>query len=449
MSILTETMPLHKIVADAMVDSYMDISQAGVQQTFSHWCSRGLEKLTNEVLKTGIIKVLLPVNSNTHTAALPLGFKEETFVGEIRNGKKYSIVLNSKITDEKGIETLECEDKCPKCNANKAICQDLQVTEDTVLVVINDSTYEQTIIKKLYPDGSYYLETTIPVLNLGTNTVEYTIQKEFIATISLKPCGCIEETETNIATIQTCCPDVYCCYFAPCCQTNSEASYRIFEDTGLIQLKNFHSNQLYMEYRGFMAKKNGVWQVPRVCRETLVEYTKFKAIDGKPNIPLSVKNWRLDQYKRERSNMNKVLFRTSLSNIIFSSLRVPKFDWYVEVENYCNTATTSIPVATVASDCSTNNSTTCAPTANKTQLLFDYAGIVGIGNAPLDGSNSYQNVKFKNAIGINFIIIQNQIYSLNKGEFEINTDDGIISLTNGNTFIAGDSLIVPTFSKLL
>lgn len=148
MANLNDTIPLHKVVAAAMIDSYMDISQAGVQQMYSHWCARGLEKLTNEVLKTGIVKVLLSVNKNTQTATLPLGFKEEVFVGELRNGLKYPIFLNSSITDEKGIETIECEDKCPKCNANKAICQDLQVTEDTVLVVINNSTYEQTIIKK-------------------------------------------------------------------------------------------------------------------------------------------------------------------------------------------------------------------------------------------------------------------------------------------------------------
>lgn len=449
-SCLTDTTPLHKVVAAAMVDSYMDISQAGVQHTYSHWILRGLEKLTNEVLKTGTIRVLLHVNKNTHTATLPPGFKEETFVGEINQfNEKVPIFINSAITNENNIETIECEDKCPKCNANKAICEDLQVTEDTVLVVINGETYEQTIIKKLYPNGDYYLETRIPVLNIETDIVEYTTQKEFIAHISLKPCGCIEETAENIATIQTCCPDVYCCYYAPCCQTNSDASYRIFEETGLIQLKNYHSDKLYMEYRGFLAKKNGVWQVPKVCFETLVEYGKFKAVDGKQNISLSVKDWRLEQYKRERSNMNKVLFRTSLANIIHSSLLVPKFDWYVKVQDWCSTPQTTVSVTPAVSDCAADNLSICNSSTNQTQLLFSYAGIVGIGDAPTDSSTSYQNDKFKNALNLTYLIIDNTIYSLNKGDFTLDTTTGTISLTGGNSFFTGSSVIIPTFSKLI
>lgn len=449
---IKDTIPLHQIVSAAMVDSYMDISQAGVQQTYSFWATRGLEKLTNEILKTGIIKVLLPVNRNTNTVTLPLGFKEETFVGEINNaGQKVPILLNSSITDTKGIETVECEDKCPKCNANKAICQDLQVTEDTVIVVINGSPYEQTVIKKLYPNGDYYLETNIPFLNVGNNTVEYNIQKEFITNISLKPCGCIEETVENLSTIQTCCPDVYCAYFAPCCQTNSNATYRVFKETGLIQLKNYNSNKLYVEYRGFLSKKNGVWQVPSVCKETLIEYTKFKAIDGKPNVSNSDKKWRWDRYMIERGNMEKIIFRVSLADIIYSSLRVPKFDWYERVEEYCHTTTVAatLPVSSV-SECSTNTaSPNCAPTSNKSQLLFSYAGIVGIGNAPVDDSSVYQNDKFKNALNIEFIILDNTILSLNKSEFELDTTLGILTLSNGNKFFTGMSLIVPTFSKLI
>lgn len=285
-------------------------------------------------------------------------------------------------------------------------------------------------------------------MDIATNTVEYTTQKEFIAVISLKPCGCIEETAENIATIQTCCPDVYSCYFAPCCQTNSDATYRVFEETGLIQLKNYHSDKLYMEYRGFMGKKNGVYQVPSICKETLVEYTKYKSIRNKRGVSNIDKQNALDDYRRERGNMNKVLFTTSLADIIRSSLTVPKFDWYVKVEEYCSSPTTVATPAT-STACAAETSVACAPTSNKSQLLFSYAGIVGIGNAPVDSATSYQNDKFKNALNIEHIIIDNTIYSLNKDEFTLNTTDGIIALTNGNSFFTGSSLIVPTFSKLI
>lgn len=447
------TVPMQKIVAAAMVDSYSDISTAGVQQLFYHWCDRGYKKLVDETLKNNVYRVMLNVNQNTNSATLPMGFDQEIFIGVIHSGKKVSLRLRTDLVSELSYEEVKCNNQCEKCHTDKSICRDLEITEETEIVIINSSTYEKTIIKKLYPNGDYYLETKIPVLNLDTNTVEYDTQKEFITNISLKDCGCVDENEGNIQKIKICRPDIYSCYYAPCNSTMLDAGYKIFEEIGIIQFDSrFKYSKVYLEYRGTMLKKNGQYHVPSVCFETLVNFIKFKAVENKPNVPLSVRGFYWERYLVERGNMRKKLSRFSLSRIIQAVNALPKFEYDYPLDDfdYCPvTPPCSLPAI---SNCAvTNISSPIAngSTVNSNSFVpFDYAGIVGIGDAPIDGESAYQNNKFKGALGINEIHIDNTIYTQKKDDFTLDVDTGIIDISP-NTFTEGSSLIVPTFFKLI
>lgn len=372
--------PLSKVVKAAIVDTYEDIGK--VEQRFSHWTSRGLKKLYSETLPYIKQKVLLTVNGNTHTATLPIDFDRETFVGlyDSASGKKIALKINNSLTDTKNIVDVSCEDKCDKCNQDKNICNDLVVTEEVNLIVIDDNTYEQTVVKKLYPNGDYYLETTTPVLNIATSTVEYTTKKEFIVNFDLKPCGCLDTTEENLNSIKCFCPDIFCNYYAACdnsCNPNY-GGYRIFEDSGLIQFDSyFNFDKCYLEYRGFISKKNGQYQVPQVAFETLVEYTKLKSIANKRNIT----RWeRLDQeqsYKRERGNMEKILGRVSLYQIIKSISMLPKFDVDYSLDWYgCFNRNTELAVAATSDCVSVAQSTASQPTTS-TVIYITQSDIYG------------------------------------------------------------------------
>src|SRR5690606_774636 len=119
------------------------------------------KKLYNEALPKVHHKVWLNVNKNTHTATLPLDYESETFVGFVDSRwHKVPLKMNTALTDSINIIDVPCEDKCDKCNQDKGICNDLVVTQESNLKVINDTTYEETIVKKLYPNGDYYLETS-------------------------------------------------------------------------------------------------------------------------------------------------------------------------------------------------------------------------------------------------------------------------------------------------
>lgn len=455
---LKRTVPLYKVVSAAIVDSYEDIGRT--QQVFSHWAARGLKKLDREVLKTGLRKVTLVVNRSTNTATLPPDFSEEHFVGVIINGKKVPLQLRPEIVDSKGTEEILCEDKCEKCNQDKAICNDLTITEDTVLVTINDVVYEQTIIKKLYPNGDYYLETKIPVWNIADSVVEYKTTKEFITALDLKPCGCIDETPANIEKIQCCSPDVYCSYFAPCDNscTVDYGGYRIFEETGLIQFDNTTAfTKVYMEYWGFMPKKNGQYQVPEIAFETLVEWVKFKYIDGKRNIPNADKVWRWTRYTIERKNMEKIKGRISLSQIIQAIGLIPKFDigeLYIDNSGCLTTATTVIVAPIAQAVCAAPAATVVCSPATKGLTPFQLAVIAGNGSGtPQAGTHIYQNDALKNAIGLNIIIVNNNNETILANQFTFDSSTGTISRWQGdgvtpNNWVAGDVLIA-SFSKFI
>lgn len=452
---LKKLVPLYRVISAAIIDTREDVGH--VFQTYAHWAARGLKKLDREVLKTGRRKVTLTVNRSTNTATLPPDFNEETFVGVVVDGKKIPLKLRSELVDSKNIEDIPCEDKCEKCNQDKTICEDLTITEETVLVVIMDSTYEQTVIKKLYPDGSYFLETRIPVWDTATDTVIYTTTKQFIAALSLKPCGCIDDTPQNIETIRVCCPDVYNCYYASCdtCCDTSYGGYKIFEETGLIQFDAVGKfTKVYMEYLGFMSKKNGQYMVPEVAFETLVEWVKYKSIQNKRyNVAdRTIDRW-FENYTRERGNMSKIMGRISLSSIIQAIGLTPKFD----IDSYvCEpvTVTTTTQVAAASTDCNVD-AAVCPPTSAKSFMPFDIAVVAGLGTGtPTPGGNIYQNDKLIGAIGVNMIVVNNTPETIKGLQFTLDTSTGILRRYQGdgvtaNDWASGDVLVVPTFFKLV
>lgn len=350
----SKLVPLSRVVAAALIDTYAD--KGNMQELYSHWACRGLDKLQQEVLKRGKQRVILTVNSNTRTATLPPDFKQDLFVGYINSrGEKISLSPNQKLINDDSITDLS--ELCPTCNQKKSICNDLTVTEEAETVVINSDFYDKTIIKKLYPNGDYFLETTTPYYNTESLEVEYITTKEFITSIKLKPCGCVEESEENIETIKNCCYDAWCCNFTSCssnCDTNA-GGYKIFEETGLIQFDfNFKYKKIYLEYLGFVPKVNGQFAVPEVAFETLVNWTKYKSVENKKSIPIIERTWYFNNYKRERGNMEKMMGRIGLSKIIKSLSANPKFDF--ELPFNCRSGVPNlISVVSSSSDCSGNS----------------------------------------------------------------------------------------------
>jgi hypothetical protein len=445
--------PLIKVVRAAITDVWGNISE--LQQLYSFWASRGLKKLQRETLKVGKTRVLLTVNPNTKTATLPLDFDEDFFVGIINDkGQKVALNLSSTLADNCNIDEVDFEDKCTSCNQDKTICEDLAVTEEVTLVVINGNTYEDKVIKKLYPNGDYYLETTKWYLNITSDAVESNTTKEFITNFGLKPCGCLETTVENIAKIQTTCPDVFACHYACGCNEVLKYGYAIFEDTGLIQFDfNFPYSKVYLEYRGFMSKKNGQYQVPEVAFETLVEWTKYKAVKDKKG----VEKWRIDalleSYTSERKAMNKVRARFSIETIIAAIRRTPKLNldyndsWYSCFDRSAlNNALSGASGGSSSSSGGTGDNTTIInnyPTTIINNASYQLAVKTGNGAGhPVDNTTTYQNNILKNATDLNIIFLARQTLTKDDGDFSFDAVSGTITLTS-STFFTGDSLVVP------
>lgn len=447
--------PLTRVVQAAIIDVYEDIGK--VQQRYSHWAVRGLKRLNRQTLKMGKRYVVLPVNRSTNTATLPDGFYEEIFVGLMTDqGTKIPLKVRPELVNSRFIDEIPCEDKCPKCDQNKAICNDLSVSESTTLVVIEGNTYEQTVVKKMYPNGDYYLESRIPMWDIDSETVVYTTEKKFVTSIDLKPCGCIEETEENIEKIKCVCYDVYCSYFTSCdqCCDVNHGGYRIFEETGLIQFDNIGKfTKCYIEYWDFMLKKNGQYQVPEVAFECLVEWIKFKAVDGKKSETIANKQLRWERYRTERSNMNKELGRISISQVIQAIGLTPKFDYeLLPCPGIVKNPAPPVVAESTADDSCASTTPNCPPNGGVTSTFipFSISGIAGSGGAedPTPGVNTFQSDKLKGALGVNFIVVNNNNETYKAGQFTLDTTTGILTRI-GNIWQEGDTFVIPTFYKLV
>lgn len=442
--------PLIKVVKAAILDQYTDIQST--QQLYLHFAGRGYKKLQREVLKQGGRKVMLTVNKNTQTATLPLDFENETFIGIINSrGSKQALKLNTDLADNCSYEEIESEDKCTSCNQDKTICQDLEVTESVELVVIGGDTYENKVIKKLYPNGDYYLETITYVPSLDGGTVSAKRSKEFITNLELKPCGCLETTTDNIEKIKTNCYDTYCCYYSGCDNQCSEGGYRIFPETGLIQFDfNFKYSKVYLEYTGFLPKKNGQYMIPEVAFETLVEWIKYKSVADKKSVSRFDKEYALNQYRRERGNMLKILGRVSLSSIIDASRRMPKFnidysnDWY-SMFGCNNDLLNGSTGGSVSSNSSPSNTVVNNyPATIINNASYQLAVKTGSGTGhPVEGNSTYQNNILKGATSVNFLLLAKQTLVLLNDDFTFDSATGTIALLNGNTFFNGDTLVIP------
>ena len=457
--------PLSRVVAAALIDTYED--KGKMQQLFSHWACRGLDKLQQETLKRGKQRAVLTVNQNTKTATLPADFKQELFVGYINSmGIKIPLLPNFDLTNEDSITDLS--DLCPVCNQKKSICNDLTVTEDSETVVINAAFYDKTTIKKLYPNGDYFLEVTTPYYNTENLQVEYITTKEFIVKIKLKPCGCVEETTENIQTIHDCCYDAWCCNFTSCssvCDTKA-GGYNIFEETGLIQFGfNFNHIKVYIEYLGFVPKVNGQFAVPEVAFETLVNWTKWKSVENKKSVPGWERGFYFENYRRERKNMEKMMGRISLAIILKAVHTNPKFDFDTPFNRNCGVPNT-IAVISSSSDCSvpatsSGSGNTTNNTINNvinniinntiTHIYNNYTELQlivdGKAGSPVNGANSYQNNALIGATGIAMINV-NKNTEYKGDDFTFNGVTGTI--TRNNTWQAGPppDVAVIDFSRL-
>src|SRR5688572_7408102 len=480
---LKRTVPLYRVVAAAILDLHEDIGR--LQQVSSHHAARGLKKLTRETLKTGLNRVTLPVNHNTNTATLPPDFDTEHFVGIINaQGYKVPLKVNNQIADYKNIEDIPIPEVCPKCSQNKQICQDLTITEETSLVDVNGIMAQQTVIKKLYPDGTYYLETKIPVWDIGSSGIVYTTTKEFITTLDLKECGCIVESPANLDKIKCLCPDIYACYYAECDNSCSVdyGGYRIFEDTGLIYFDNPNGfERVYLEYWGFMTKKNGQYQVPEVAFETLVEWTKYKWVQNKRNITRWERQDQFDSYTRERRNMEKIMGRVDLAQIIQSIWLIPKFDVDYDPDMWCSGSIVSYATVNGSAAAKAAADATCleaieaaaevdsstdgcnaaepvpeecpSPPCDPVKTPFQLAKVAGVGDGPTAGTHIYQHNDLKGALDANIIYVNNTPEKILLLQYTFNSTTGTIERFQGdgvtpNNFQTGDVLIVP-YAKIV
>lgn len=438
--------PLSKVVSAALVDTYADYGQS--YQMYSHWAARRFKTLARQSLKLGKRYAKLTVNKNTHTATLPADFKQELFIGYLnRHGYKIGLPLRTEFTNAASISKIEASDPCRKCSQSKSICDELTITESEETVVVNGSNYTLTTIKKLYSNGNYYLEKTIPYYNTVTHTVQYTTTKEFIDTIELMDCGCPEKTHENIEKIRCCCESVYGNYYAQyyhSCDT-AIGGYRIMEDIGLIQLdRKFTLDELYIEYTGFLPKINGQLAIPEIAFETVVKGVVEDAIASKRNVGLGEKQWHHQRYLSARSAMDKELGLVSLDQIMQAVSLIPKFDVSYRFRMDICGAQPQVTQLSICLPSDTACSTISGGSATSLRYLAPFEISYVVPSDTLPNTFTFTSSELIGALNLNAIIVNNNNETKDYGDFTFDATAGTI--TRVNPFIPGNVIIIP-FAK--
>jgi hypothetical protein len=310
---------------------YGDLSKD--EARFTSWAVRAIKKLTAEALRSnGKRFAVLNINKNLNSAVLPCDFKEPIFIGIIDQcGEKIELNINSNIVNNFNLPEVECDTPCEaKCDCYpKQMCADLQTTQVINKIKINDTEYDETVTKTLMPNGEYYQVTTTPTMDFVSESIEYITKKEYITAFDLETCGCIKKTERNCAKLEAVNWDVYCCYCTSCKKSSTDfGGYKIFMETGTIHFDGaFRYDKAYIEYRGSLPKSGNEYLVPEVASETVIHLTKFFSVQNKKGVPISEKNWVFNNYLRERGNMEKIMGRMSLADLLHSALLVPNFSY--------------------------------------------------------------------------------------------------------------------------
>lgn len=342
---LRNMVPMSKVVKASIIDVYGDLGRT--QERFSHWAARGLRKLTRETLRIGKRRVLLPISRNTLSATLPPDCDGVTFVGIIDDeGKKIPLVQKSNLVYTAGVEEVE-PDACDVCSQDKNICEQVYNSEEINLIEIDGEVYEEVVNKKMYPNGDYFEEKTTPVKDLETGLITSIPSSQFVTNFDIKECGCLDDSSDNLCKIREHCPDIYTSYYVSVdcsCAPLDFGGCSILEDEGLIIVEpQYPYDNIYVEYIGFIPKANGQYLVPQVAFEALVNFIKFKSVENKKGIPIGERDWYFRNYVRERDNMEKILYRVSLSQIIYAAGLTPKLSiytgndgWYKSYQNNIN-----------------------------------------------------------------------------------------------------------------
>lgn len=418
------TIPISKVTRAAAIDLGEDFLR--VDATFAHWAVRGLNKISREVLRGGLKRVILPVHKNFKTISIPADFKSLAFIGVVDDcGMKHGLTPKGYIAEN--IKPEDCQDSCSSCGQDLDICEDMNVKE-TIEYVTFPETGDQQFEKKTskyFESGKYFEKIIYPVWDMSEEDVVFKTSNKIITEFDTLQCGCLAKSDENISKIKEHCYGTYCKCYTPCRETSDDiGGYRIFEDTGIIQLdKNIQFDQVYIEYFGSLPKINGEFHVPEVAFETLVAFVKYKNCEHKKSMALVERDWMKRNYKTEKDNMFIILGRIRLSDIISSVRRTPKF----ELNGNAYSCDSTFATAT-----SGVSSSPVVIIKNENTAVINNAGVNGIDVTMSSTGPSYSDYRFA---GKTIVSVAREGMVLNNETLSLSGTT--LSFNNGDQFVTG------------
>lgn len=197
-------------ISDAL-EKYMALSGNNSASLKMQYMVRALEiwkEIRNDILKTTSHK-WVQVDKSSLPYKIELPKCASLFLNITIKNKCDEYVPLSKWQN---MPTTPYVDVTKKCTCNNDLKNCIESNETiTENIVLYGTSYTKKTKTKVYSNGDVYIETSTPYEKLDedgsdkNHIVEMIDEKKLICKLSIKECGCIEVSQENLKTIESCC----------------------------------------------------------------------------------------------------------------------------------------------------------------------------------------------------------------------------------------------------
>lgn len=311
------TIPISDAVKAAAADTYEELPK--VEERFTGWAIRVLRELNRKTLRYNKQNAKIGIGP-TGIIQLPPDLKQPIWQGFVDDcGRKVKIESATNLWQEETVKTYK--NCCQKCGQSLDVCEALntevvtevlpeKVTEypygGTPIGIDEDVVWTQTEKRTLAVDGALLIETIAPFYDPKSASVSMGKVK-YTEVLDVYECGCPAPSKKNLEVVKCYCPSVYDSFLLlDPCEDECELAFQYFLDAGYGKVTgNFKFGYMLFTYLGDIPRRNGVYIMPEVSLEAVVEGIKhFRSRDRK-SVPAQEKARLKQSYKEAIENMKR------------------------------------------------------------------------------------------------------------------------------------------------
>lgn len=220
---------------------------------------------------------------------------------------------------------------CKQCNCTSEACDGFAAnTFQEEDVEIGGQTYKRGIKMRVCPSGDIMKEITEPyaIERNGEMVIEYRTKEEVIENVTVKVCGCVENTPVNLEKCYTLChwPEPEECHNeCPTLPRRPRGKYKADKDLRLIYIFDCVPKQVLIRYVSDGEDCGAEILIPEYAAPALYAGMYLGSIEFRLNIPAYEKRMAKIRYDEEVSELLKFMWPLDFEKIKLLQHKFPKW----------------------------------------------------------------------------------------------------------------------------